>query len=102
MLNRGGNLGTTAQKPRRRSGDPMAVFDSLPAPARRWLAEAALPWSPLSCRRLWLRARRAGALSRMHWRHWTARNGAEWSGRPRAALSDGNRDKQEPAIRETA
>lgn len=66
MLNRsnhckGGNLGATTQKPHRRTGDPMARFDSLPAPVRRWMAKAALPWSPASCRRLWTRARRAGA-----------------------------------------
>lgn len=66
MLNRpdrskGGNLGATAQRIRRRSGDPMAGFDALPPPLRRWLAEAALPWSPVSCRRLWMRRRQAGA-----------------------------------------
>ncbi|MFN3527227.1 MAG: DUF6525 family protein, partial [Paracoccus sp. (in: a-proteobacteria)] len=51
-----GNLGQTAQRMRRRSRDPMADFDALPAPLRRWLAQAALPWSPASCLRLWRRA----------------------------------------------
>ena len=31
----------------------MATFDSLPAPLRAWLTEAALPWSPTSARRIW-------------------------------------------------
>lgn len=57
----GGNLGSTAQKPHRNTGDPMARFDALPTPLRRWMTEAALPWSPASCRRLWTRARRSGA-----------------------------------------
>lgn len=55
-----GNLGATTLKRRRRSGDPMHAFDALPAPLRRWLAGAALPWSPASCRRVWDRARRRG------------------------------------------
>lgn len=38
----------------------MRAFDSLPAPLRRWMAEAALPWSPASCRRIWQRARSRG------------------------------------------
>lgn len=58
--NRNGNLGATAQPSRRRSGDPMMAFDALPAPLRQWLAQAALPWSPASCRKLWLRARAGG------------------------------------------
>lgn len=58
---RGGNLGATRQKLRARRSDPMACFDNLPPELRRWLAEAALPWSPISCRRLWDRARREGA-----------------------------------------
>jgi hypothetical protein len=61
MVARNGNLGRTAQRLRRRTRDPMAAFDALPAPLRRWLAHAALPWSPASCRRLWQNARSAGA-----------------------------------------
>jgi hypothetical protein len=38
----------------------MRAYDGLPPPLRRWLAEAALPWSPASCRRIWLRARARG------------------------------------------
>jgi hypothetical protein len=53
---RGGNLGQTRLKRRRRSGDPMQVFDRLPPDLRRWMTEAALPWSPASCLALWRRA----------------------------------------------
>jgi hypothetical protein len=38
----------------------MRDYDGLPPPLRRWLSEAALPWSPSSCRRIWLRARARG------------------------------------------
>ncbi|MCQ0969656.1 DUF6525 family protein [Paracoccus sp. TK19116] len=38
----------------------MHGFDALPPPLRRWLAEAALPWSPSSCRRIWQDARAKG------------------------------------------
>ena len=55
-----GNLGETRLARRRARRDPMRAFDGLPAPLRRWLAEAALPWSPASCRRIWQRARARG------------------------------------------
>ena len=55
-----GNLGETRLKRRRRRRDPMRAYDALPPPLRRWLAEAALPWSPASCRRIWKRARARG------------------------------------------
>lgn len=55
-----GNLGATALRRRKREGDPMRAFDALPPPLRRWLSEAALPWSPASCKRIWLRARSRG------------------------------------------
>jgi len=55
-----GNLGDTPLRRRRRAEDPMRAFDALPPPLRRWLAEAEMPWSPASCRRLWRRARRRG------------------------------------------
>lgn len=58
---RSGNLGQTAQRLRRRTRDPMAAFDSLPPALRGWLAQAALPWSPASCLRLWQKARAQGA-----------------------------------------
>lgn len=56
----GSNLGETRLRRRRSAEDPMRAYDSLPAPLRRWLAEAALPWSPASCRRIWRRARSRG------------------------------------------
>jgi hypothetical protein len=54
------NLGATTLKCRQRSDDPMLAYDALPPILRRWLAEAALPWSPASCRRIWLAARATG------------------------------------------
>ncbi|WP_090062484.1 DUF6525 family protein [Celeribacter neptunius] len=47
---------SSSLKRRRRAGDPMREFDCLPRPLRRWLSQAALPWSPRSARRLWLSA----------------------------------------------
>ncbi|WP_166416217.1 DUF6525 family protein [Cochlodiniinecator piscidefendens] len=47
------NLGQSSLRRKRRSRDPMAAYDSLPAPLREWLSQAALPWSPASARRLW-------------------------------------------------
>lgn len=44
-----------------RAGSPMAAFDRLPPELRRWLHEAALPWSPRSVARLYARARADGA-----------------------------------------
>ncbi|WP_410217994.1 DUF6525 family protein [Paracoccus sp. (in: a-proteobacteria)] len=55
------NLGRTAQRKRRRTPDPMAAFDALPPPLRHWLAQAVLPWSAASVRRLWRKAIAAGA-----------------------------------------
>jgi hypothetical protein len=54
------NLGQTSLRCKRRSGDPMAAFDRLPAPVRQWMAQAALPWSPASVRRIWFRLRAKG------------------------------------------
>ena len=54
------NIGATSLPRRRRSGDPMLAFDSLPAPLRQWLAHAARPWSPASCRKIWLEGRQRG------------------------------------------
>lgn len=54
------NLGTTSLRRKRRSCDPMRSYDALPVQLRRWLAEARLPWSPASARRLWLRACQKG------------------------------------------
>lgn len=53
-----GRFSNTRSSLRRRTrrGDPMAAFDRLPMELRRWLAEAALPWSPRSALRLWQRS----------------------------------------------
>lgn len=58
---RAGNLGTTQQKLRSRSTDPMLAYDRLPPELRAWMAGAALPWSPKSCLGIWRRALREGA-----------------------------------------
>lgn len=50
------NTGATSLRRRRRPADPMKTFDALPSPLRQWLAEAALPWSPASVRRIWSRS----------------------------------------------
>lgn len=50
--------GVTSLSRRRRAGDPMDSYDRLPADLRRWLADAALPWSPCSALRLWRRLAR--------------------------------------------
>jgi hypothetical protein len=43
--------------PRRaRVAGGLDAYDRLPAPLRRWLAQAVLPWSVRSARRLWQRA----------------------------------------------
>ncbi|MFU8883019.1 MAG: DUF6525 family protein [Rhodobacterales bacterium] len=66
------NLRSALSRPRpaRALRDPMAEFDRLPADLRRWLAGAALPWSPRSAHRAYLRALAelqvpAAALSRL-------------------------------------
>ena len=46
---------------RRRRPDPMQAYDDLPRSLRAWMAQAALPWSPASCRRIWVKARAKGA-----------------------------------------
>lgn len=38
----------------------MRAYDALPPELRRWMAGAALPWSPASCRRIWRKARARG------------------------------------------
>ncbi|MFK7764006.1 MAG: DUF6525 family protein [Roseobacter sp.] len=57
------NLGSSSLRRKQRSGDPMAAFDGLPAPVRRWLSEAALPWSPTSVRRIWSKSQARGLSS---------------------------------------
>lgn len=46
-----GNLASSLR--RRRRPCPIAQYDCLPPELRRWLAQAALPWSPDSALRLW-------------------------------------------------
>lgn len=55
-----GNLGQSSLRRKRRTGDPMAAYDALPAPLRKWLSTAALPWSPASVRRIWTKSRAQG------------------------------------------
>ena len=50
------NLGMTRLRRKRRTTEPMRAYDALPESLRRWLAEAVLPWSPASARRIWNRA----------------------------------------------
>ncbi|MGI3169930.1 DUF6525 family protein [Pseudooceanicola sp. C21-150M6] len=45
---------------RRRRPDPMQAYDALPRPLRAWMAQAVLPWSPVSCHRIWAKARAKG------------------------------------------
>lgn len=40
----------------RRSASSMRAHDALPAPLRRWLKQAALPWSERSARKVWEKA----------------------------------------------
>ncbi|MBO6922217.1 MAG: hypothetical protein JJ859_08380 [Roseicyclus sp.] len=54
------NLGATTLQRRKRACDPMRTYDALPPELRRWIAQAALPWSPRSCARLWKKARQRG------------------------------------------
>lgn len=54
------NLGQSSLRRKRRSGDPMAAYDGLPTPLRQWMAQAALPWSPTSVRRIWAKSKSKG------------------------------------------
>jgi hypothetical protein len=47
------NLATSLR--RRNRPRPMERYDRLPPELRRWLAGAALPWSPHSALKLWIR-----------------------------------------------
>ena len=51
------NLNTNLRR-RRRNANPMAEYDALPRELRGWLADAQLPWSPHSVRKLWKKALR--------------------------------------------
>jgi len=52
-MRQGGNRGASRLKARRRALDPMRAYDALPPDLRAWMADAARPWSPTSCLRLW-------------------------------------------------
>jgi len=54
------NMGVTSLSARRRTRDPMDAYDALPGQLRNWLSQAALPWSPISAKRIWNRARAQG------------------------------------------
>ena len=60
-LTRRGNLGGTRLAKRRAGRDSMAEYDALPSELRSWIAEAAMPWSPRSCLKIWRRAKAEGA-----------------------------------------
>ncbi|WP_339114441.1 DUF6525 family protein [Thioclava sp. GXIMD2076] len=38
----------------------MQNYDALPAALRRWVAQAALPWSAKSCHKIWSRSHARG------------------------------------------
>jgi hypothetical protein len=48
----------TSPRARWRTGNAMTAHDGLPEPLRQWAAQAALPWSAASLRKLWFRALR--------------------------------------------
>ena len=54
------NLGQCSLRRKRRFSDPMEAFDRLPVAARQWVAQAALPWSPVSVHRIWSKSRAKG------------------------------------------
>ncbi|AGT10963.1 DUF6525 family protein [Paracoccus aminophilus] len=54
------NLASTLRK--RHQPRPMEAYDRLPPALRRWLAEAALPWSTHSALRIWNDPRRGGGI----------------------------------------
>jgi hypothetical protein len=54
------NLGATTLRRRRKASDPMATYDALPPAVRQWIGQAAFPWSPASCRRVWNKTRAKG------------------------------------------
>ncbi|WP_278922289.1 MULTISPECIES: DUF6525 family protein [Pseudophaeobacter] len=54
------NLGETSVKRRKRSEDPMRAYDQLPRDLRLWIQGAKLPWSPASCRKVWLKTKARG------------------------------------------
>ena len=83
---------------RRGRSDPMGAHDRLPARARAWVAQAALPWSAASVSKIWARALREtgceeAAIARLNMAEakMLARDGglAAWRGHPDRARSAG-------------
>ncbi|MEP2530717.1 DUF6525 family protein [Shimia sp.] len=58
LARRGSNARTSLRR-KKRTGDPMAAYNRLPADLRAWLAYAALPWSLRSALRVWRSAIKA-------------------------------------------
>jgi hypothetical protein len=58
MFWQAGNVARNLRSPaiRRRSAGGLSAYDRLPEPVRRWVAQAALPWSARSVRGVWARA----------------------------------------------
>jgi hypothetical protein len=54
------NLGSTGLPVRKREGNVMTAYDSLPPQLRRWMQGAVLPWSPRSCRAIWQKVKQRG------------------------------------------
>ncbi|MBN2760228.1 MAG: hypothetical protein JXQ79_06990 [Rhodobacteraceae bacterium] len=50
------NTGMTTLRRRTRCRNPMQDYDSLPPELRAWLAQAALPWRPVSVQKVFARA----------------------------------------------
>ena len=50
------NLRQTKLKKKRKKGDPMHEFDCLPPLLRRWVRDADMPWSPISVKRVYMKA----------------------------------------------
>jgi hypothetical protein len=55
----------------RRRGSTMQDYDRLPPELRAWLAQAALPWSVRSVRKLWAQAKRRHPTADAALRHLT-------------------------------
>ncbi|MDE4097883.1 DUF6525 family protein [Phaeobacter gallaeciensis] len=58
------NLGATGLPIRKRTGNAMTEYDRLPPSLRAWMQEAALPWSPRSCRSIWMKVKQDGGSDR--------------------------------------
>lgn len=52
-MRRHDNCGEVALVHKRRKSDPMRAYDALPPDLRKWMSQAVLPWSPVSCLKIW-------------------------------------------------